>query len=219
MTDQEKADTIIAGICLRLEGLASNRSYRFVNTPRKDAEHFQQLQTSFVGYSDAEIVQAERRLGVVLPLLFRTYLIRMGKHHGDLFVGSDIPTLDRLEEIRDYAQGLMLKSNVSEPLPPNAVVFLLHQGYTFCYFLAEGGFDSPVWNYLEGEARPTQRFASYGDLLLDEVGLMEEVNEKRLEQGGGYLQLHPNGGTTESYPALNSGERPIDRNDEFTGEA
>jgi hypothetical protein len=219
MTDQEKADTFINGICLRLEGLASNRPYRFVNTPRDAAEAFQQLQTSFEGYSEAEIAQAEKRLGVVFPLLFRTYLMRMGKRHGDLFVGSDTPTLDRLEEIRDYAQGLMLKSNVSEPLPPSAIVFLLHQGYTFCYFLAEGGFDSPVWNYLEGEARPEQRFASYGDLLLDEVGLMEEVNGKRIEQGGAYLQLHPDGGMTESYPALSSGERPIDRNDEFTDEA
>jgi hypothetical protein len=216
MTDQERADNILGEVCQRLRTLAANRPFRFVRTARGDAESFLRRQTDFTGHPEAEVAQAERRLGVAFPLVFRTYLKRMGRGHGDLFCGSDVAGLGGLERFRGHAQALMQESQVAEPLRPDAVVFLFHQGYAFTYFLAGGGFDSPVWGYVEGEALPAQRFAGFGDFVRAEIAMMEEANRHALDQGGYYLQITPAGGTARNYPALSSGERPVDRDDEYT---
>jgi hypothetical protein len=44
-----------------------------------------------------------------------------------------------------------------------------------------------------------------------ELRLMESNNGKFREQGGYYMTLHPEGGATQAYPALSSGERPLDQ--------
>jgi SMI1 / KNR4 family (SUKH-1) len=215
VTDQARADKIIDEVCHRLRTLAANRRYRFVRTARRDAENYQSLQTAFTGYSESQIAQAEERLRVAFPLVFRTFLRRMGEGHGDLFCGSDVADLAGLERFRENAQALMQESQVAEALPPNAVVFLFHQGYTFCYILAAGGFDSPVWGYVEGEARPEERCAGFEEFLLAEVTAMEEVNRRSIDQGGYFLQVSPDGSTAQHYPALNSGIRPLEMEDEY----
>jgi hypothetical protein len=55
-------------------------------------------------------------------------------------------------------------------LPPDAVVFAMHQGYQFCYFHAEGITDDPaVFYYFEGwpaARQPNDRFSDWVAQLL-----------------------------------------------------
>jgi hypothetical protein len=64
--------------------------------------------------------------------------------------------------------------------------------------------------WTETERVPVQVAAGFADMVDAELRLMERNNASFRERGGYYLTLHPEGGTSAEYPALASGERPLD---------
>jgi hypothetical protein len=209
----EAAD-LLEGIRQRLLAMAEDPPYRFRNTRREDAEQYQQQSRTFEGYSESEVSRAEERLGVRFPAVFRAFLLRMGKAPGELFGGSDLAPLRKLDSFRARARRF-LERHGAGPLPEDAVVILAHQGYTFLFLLANGGFDSPVFQYLEEDPAPKQIAAGFAALLEGELQQLEANHRERHRRGGYWLWLWPGGGVSEEHPALNSGERPVDHPHEF----
>ena len=205
------ATTIIAGWKQRLTALADNPEYAFRDTPQHLIEQHHRRLTTFVGYSEPEVADAEGRLGVQFPGVFRRYLVEMAKSPGDLFQGSQFAEITGFEQFRADALRLLAETDPVLTLPPEAVVFLSHQGYTFVYLLAVGGFDGPPMQWTETEREPQQVAAGFADMVDAELQLMESNNRAFRERGGYYLTLHPDGGSSQSYPALASGERPLDQ--------
>ena len=208
---QMDASQIIAGWKERLIGLADSPDYVFRDTPQHLIEQHYQHLTAFVGYPEAEVAATEARLGVRFPAVFRQYLLEMGKSPGELFVGSDLASLEKLEQFRSQALELLAETDPALTLPPEAVVFLFHQGYTFQYVLAVGGFDGPPMYWMETEREPHQVAPTFAEMVDAELQLMENNNRTSREQGGYYKTLHPGGGTSMHFPALSSGERPLDQ--------
>lgn len=173
--------------------LADNPDYVFRETPQDliDA-HYRQL-TIFSGYAESEVASAEERFGFRFPLVFRQYLLEMGKSCGDLFRGSDLAGIEGWESFRDDANALIAEVEPGLILPSDAAVFLFHQGYNFSYFLASGGFDASVMNWMEGEREPRQISESFAGMVDAELRLMEEVNRKSRERGGHYRTVHADG--------------------------
>jgi SMI1/KNR4 family protein SUKH-1 len=205
------ASAIIAGWKKRLIALADNPEYVFRDTPRHlIKEHYRRL-TTFVGYSEPEVAAAEARLGVRFPAVFRQYLLEMAKSPGDLFCGSDLPGIAEFEQFRLNALELMAETDPALTLPPEAVVFQFHQGYTFVYLLAAGGFDGPPMQWTEMEREPRQVATTFADMIDAELQLIESNNRESRKLGGYYLTLHSGGGSTQLHPALASGERPFDQ--------
>ncbi|HEX7843347.1 MAG TPA: SMI1/KNR4 family protein [Kofleriaceae bacterium] len=131
---------------------------------------------AFVGYPESEVAAAERALGVQFPAMFRTYLLRIGRTPGDLFVGSDLASLDPTSSnsiSRFRSEAIALMGDAAHGLPSRAVIFLFHQGYTFLFFDADGGSDAPVFQFVEGEAQPKQIAASFAELVENELALHE----------------------------------------------
>jgi len=149
---------------------------------------------------------AERRLGVRFPAVFRTYLREMAKSRGDLFRGSDLAGVADFEEFRAEAQELL-----PVPLPDDAIVFLIHQGYQFAFILAAGETDSPVFSYVEGEASPQEMMPSFAALLEAELKTIADANADARSIGGYYRTVHTDVIVSELRPALASGDRPLDR--------
>lgn len=204
------AASIIASWKHRLTALAERPEYVFRDTPRKLIDqHFRRL-TTFVGYSEHEVLHAEERLSVQFPAVFRQFLLEMAKSPGDLFRGSQMAGIAHFEQFRAQALDLLAETDPLLSLPLESVVFLFHQGYTFIYLIAAGGFDSPPMQWTEAEPKPRPAAATFADMVDAELLLMENINRSSREKGGYYLTLHADGGTTQSYPALASGERPLD---------
>lgn len=202
---------IIAGWKRRLIALAEKSECVFVETPQHLIERYYRRLTTFVGYSEIEVAATERRLGVHFPAVFRQYLLEMAKSPGDLFCGSDLAGLVDFERFRMDALKLLTDIDPALTLPPEAVVFLSHQGYTFVYVLAAGGFDGPPMQWTETEREPKQVAAGFADMVDTELKLMERENANIRQQGGYYMTLYSEGGSSRSYPALSSGERPLDQ--------
>ncbi len=190
--------------------MAENPPYVFRDTPPELIEQHHRRLTTFAGYSAREITDAEARLGICFPAVFRTYLREMAKSPGDLFRGSHLAGIADFEQFRYDALELMAETDPALTLPRDAVVFLFHHGYTFVYHLATGAFDSPPMQWTETEREPRQVAETFAEMVNAELRLMETNNQAYREKGGYYLTLHPGGGATESHPALASGERPLD---------
>ena len=203
------AASIVAEWNRRLLALAHNSPDVFVDTPQHLIDEHQRQQTTFSGWTEREVANCEAELGVSFPLVFRQYLLEMGKSPGDLFKGSERAGIDEFDKFRSFAMRLLNRLDPQLRLPRDAVVFLTHQGYTFLYLIASDGFDGPVMQWMELEREPETIAPTFANLVDAELQLMEKVNQDAIESGGYYLTLHPNGGSTRWAPPINSGERPL----------
>jgi hypothetical protein len=204
------AETIIADWKRRLTELANNPPYVFRDTPHHLIQDYYRRLTSYAGYSEAEISSAEERLCVKFPVVFRTFLREMARSGGELFRGSHLAGLSDFEDFRDFATEIITDTDPTLSLPPNAVVFLEHHGYTFLFMQADGGFDAPIMQWIECEREPKHAALGFAELVDAELMLKERNNRSAREKGGYYLTLFPDGTTRETHPALADGERPLD---------
>jgi hypothetical protein len=209
--DAARAGAIVAEWKRRLAAMVEDPPYVFRDTPPHLVEAHRRRLTTFAGFTEAEVAEAEARLGVRFPAVYRAFLREMAKSPGELFRGSDLARVGDFEQFR--ADALEMLSILEPPgmLPREAVVFLWHQGYTFSTLLADGGFDGPPLQWMEDHPEPRQIAPTFAAMVDAELRLMEHGHAQLRARGGYYLTLHPDGGSTETYPAPASGERPLDQ--------
>jgi hypothetical protein len=227
------AVSIISEVQRRLTALADDPPYRFVRTPEKLAEAYQQRLKTFVGYSEPEVAQAELKMGVRFPTVFRTYLLSMGKSSGDLFQGSSVAGIEDFEQYRTRASKVLdysadhlscsvnWRASLEErhhyksqfaallTLPDNAIVFAHNDWCQFCYFVADGSFDSPVYGYTECDPAPSLVAPGFAAFLKEELDGKEEYHRK-LHERGGYDITIDGKVRRKIYPAMTSGNRPLE---------
>jgi len=207
---QDNAETVILSWQRRLVAMAQNPPYVFCDTPQHLIWRFQQRKTTFAGYSEQDVAEAEVELGVEFPMLFRTFLRKMAKAPGALFGGFDLAGIKDFKGFHADALALLAETDPGLSLPAKAVVFQFLQGYTFSFILATGGFDGPVMGWMETEKTPAQLAPTFEKMVEAHLRLMESNDRDTRERGGEYLTLYPDGGTKTSIPSIASGERPLD---------
>lgn len=119
------------------------------------------------GCSDADIAELESKFGVRFPTPYRRFLSRFGRddNASSSLRGSDyyVPVLF---DLRSGAEELLMECGSPFALHPQDFVFLMHQGYQFFYFRADGTSDDPpVFYYFEGWKQPVQKFNAISDWL------------------------------------------------------
>jgi len=208
-TRMADAATIIAGWKRRLLAMAQHPAYVLRDTPADVIARHNKRITSFVGFSESDIAAAEGRLGVTFPLVFRQYLLEMGQSPGELFRGSELAGPATFAQFRADAMEMLAEDDPSLTLPREAVVFLSHQGYSFLYLLARSGFDSPAMQWGETQPKPVEVAAGFAALVDAELDLMERNHQTMHRQGGYYRTMDAANGGSMVFPALNSGDRPL----------
>jgi hypothetical protein len=168
----------------RFLALAKNPPYRIVDSEAEAAEAYQRQQIDFQGCSEAEIAELERRFDLVFPAAFRAFLEVMGKRHGALFAGSQC-SLDEFDEIAQRAEDLLDETVDQVRLPSRSFVFLLRDGFQFCFLPTRGGAgDPPVFHYTEGDNEPEQIAPAFTAYLEQETSAAEEADRDHHAQGG-----------------------------------
>ena len=213
-SDRQRAEALIAEIERRIGRLAENRAFRFVGTDRGAAEEYLRDVTMFVGWLGEDVDDLEAELGVEFPTVFRVYVEWTAGGRGALFAGSAAEPRE-MAEYRERAAELAASAGAGPFLGDRSVVFLLHQGYSFLYFEAAGGYDAPVFQYVQGEPAPKQVAAGFAELLEAQVRELEELNRLERESGGYLLTVYPGGFTRRVYPARGEGVSPLDMEDEL----
>jgi hypothetical protein len=124
--------------------------------------------------SEKEIIDIEMHFNVKLPIIYKQFLLAMGKGAGRFMEGSSV----FFDEIFDLKQGTeeIILENELEPLPSNAFVFWMHQGYQMAFFkLDEDLF--PVYYFSEGNnqtkfERKENSFLDFLDAQLQMSGII-----------------------------------------------
>jgi SMI1-KNR4 cell-wall len=143
------------------------------------------------GFTDAEVHDLERQLGRTVPAAYQEFLRWMGHGAGNFMIGTDLfyPWIPRIGEdpwaLTLGARELLDENAFPEPLPGDAFVFSMHQGYTFQFFRLSAGDDPPVYWYSEGMHLDRFQLAAptFSQHLLNTVAfdlqLKEQLEEHR----------------------------------------
>jgi hypothetical protein len=123
----------------------------------------QQKGCILTGCSRQQITKIEQKLQINFPNTYVDYLLLMGKNAGQFMMGSSA-FIDDLIEMQENASEL-LDGNDFKPLPENAFVFFMHQGYQFALFHLTEGDNPPIYYYYEG--RNIDDFERAEDSLTD----------------------------------------------------
>jgi len=129
--------------------------------------------------SEAEVHALEQRLGLLLPEVYKEFLLWMGHGAGRLMRGSRFFYQD-LPGLREAAVTLLNENNVPALLPKEAFVFYMHQGYQFAFFQVSEGNDPPVYYYNEGADEKTfvishRRFSEFLENQIEEQARLLEM--------------------------------------------
>lgn len=111
--------------------------------------------------SPEEVASLEQEYAAKLPAAYKAFLFILGRDGGSDFIGSDC-TIHHLPKLRGWAEDLLRRSGSEYELPERAFVFLMHQGYSFFYFVVDqASEDPPVYAYREGEPAPSKKAESF----------------------------------------------------------
>lgn len=211
---EAQAREYLEEIKARLTRLVDNRPFVFRDTYRADAEKYLARKKRFEGISPADIAVKESALNQQFPQCFRLYLEMMGHQHGDLFIGSDV-RFEEYEEFRAEAEELYEDNEMTSLLQPDDVIFLFHQGYTYCFLKSGSYFDGPIYQYMEGDEAEKQIAPSFLSLLDSELILMESNHANSHKTGGYFVRITSDGYVHTTSPAQKDNVRPLEVGDRF----
>lgn len=131
---------------------------------REYLQRFRSLGLKGSPCSASEVERLQSDSGLPLPAAYKAYLLIAGQAPPPAWVGSDC-AVRHLPSLRAEAERLLRESG-RPPLPTEAFVFLMHQGYQFFYFVADGRSDDPeIFYYFEGEPAVVRSFDRFSDLV------------------------------------------------------
>ncbi len=132
-------------------------------------------ENELLGCTHQEIIQLEQQLGVKLPKAYQEFLMLMGKEAGQFLRGTDC-FYQHLLDLQEAAKDLLKENHVTQLLPNDAFIFLMHQGYQFCFFRLSQGEDPPTYYYCEGEEQKPfiNNHSKFSDFLITEIDLHEK---------------------------------------------
>jgi hypothetical protein len=126
-------------------------------------QRFRALGLTGLPMNAEQIARLETHLGLPIPSAYRAYLAIAGVSPSPALVGSDCHD-HYLFDLRESAVKLLQESGNPFSLPEDAIVFLMHQGYQFFYFRADGVTNDPaVYYYFEDRSAPEFAYESFSD--------------------------------------------------------
>ncbi len=118
----------------------------------------------------------EQQFDVELPPAYRAFLLVAGNGCEPL-EGSHYAVEDDLAGLQRSARSVMKHDGAD--LPPDAFVFLVHQGYALNFFLLNDGEDPAVYEYVQGMPPVRQVAARLSEWLSNEVNRSRAYREER----------------------------------------
>lgn len=96
----------------------------------------------------------EFKNGLIFPKIYKDFYMFCEKFTPEGMRGSDL--FNKYKELNDWAKELLKEDGVEDFLNYDDFVFLMHQGYMFWYFKANGEENPKVYYYHEGQKKPKE---------------------------------------------------------------
>lgn len=121
-----------------------------------------------VGITDDEIAEICQAWGVEqLPAAYREFLRRMGREAGWLLRGT-CAFYPEILELPEMVTEFFSEDEGGMPLPDDAVVFAMHQGYQVYWFTSLKSSNPEVVLYMERRTEPMETWATFDAFLESE---------------------------------------------------
>lgn len=137
------------------------------------------------GASEKDLDSVRVLCNGIIPFAYFQFLKYMGRGCDRFMVGSSV-FMDEVLELKEGALDLC-EDNSIPPVPENAFVFWMHQGYQAFYFIPEEGEDNPyVYYYYEGRNSIgfiKQNFRYIDFLKIELIGLYPDVKDNLYPDG------------------------------------
>ncbi len=118
------------------------------------------------GCAPEEIERVEQDAGSPLPLAYREFLARMGRGALRFYLGTDV-FFPEVLGLTQAARELVAEEESRLQLPNDAIAFIMHQGYQFCFIRSSEGDDPPVYYYMELSGEFVRKADHFTEFLID----------------------------------------------------
>ena len=98
------------------------------------------------------ISKIEQQRKIRLPEVYKDFYNQCSYSMPKSLVGTDL--LNHRPELNEWAMELLQEDGVENFLEPDDLVFMMHQGYIFWYFKADGNPDPIVYGYFQNKLKP-----------------------------------------------------------------
>ncbi|MCK8520401.1 SMI1/KNR4 family protein [Aquimarina sp. D1M17] len=99
-----------------------------------------------------ELSKLEKEQNLTLPVIYKKFYKRCKKSTPKEIVGTDL--FNDRKELKEWALELLKEDNTNNFLSDKDFVFMMHQGYMFWYFKADGAENPDVYFYREMGLKP-----------------------------------------------------------------
>ena len=97
-----------------------------------------------------EYLYLESKCKCSFPLVYKHFLLKMGKGAGRFMKGASV-FYNEIFELQKWGEELVEENNFI-PIPQDAIVFWMHQGYQMAFFILNTG-DNPLVYYFSEEKK------------------------------------------------------------------
>ncbi|MGG9962442.1 hypothetical protein [Ferruginibacter sp. SUN106] len=94
----------------------------------------------------------EIQKGIKFPVIYKRFFENCSSSIPQKLIGTDL--LNTNPDLNKFAYELLTEDNVDIFLAEDDIVFMMHQGYMFWYFKADGNPDPIVYGYYERKLTP-----------------------------------------------------------------
>lgn len=105
---------------------------------------------------------------ILLPDVYRDFYDLCSSSIPDKLVGTDLLNNYSYSDLNNGAIELLEEDGVDNFLEGDDFVFMMHQGYMFWYFNANGDSDPIVHGYYEGKLKP-DTFGRFSDFIKEYI--------------------------------------------------
>ncbi len=99
-----------------------------------------------------ELSKIETKLNITLPLIYKNFYLKCLKSRPKELIGTDL--FHDNKDLHEGALELLDEDGAKNFLSEKDFVFMMHQGYMFWYFRADGNENPNVYGYFEQSLKP-----------------------------------------------------------------
>ena len=111
-----------------------------------------------------KLSRIEDKYHILLPKVYRDFYELCSSTIADSLVGTDLINNYSYFDLRNGADELLQEDGIDNFLESDDFVFMMHQGYMFWYFKANGDSDPIMYGYYEGKLKP-DTFGRFSDFI------------------------------------------------------
>jgi hypothetical protein len=115
----------------------------------------------------ANLSKIEQGRQITLPEAYKDFYHMCSHTIPENLIGTDL--LNRYSELNEWAAELLEEDGIENFLAPDDFVFMMHQGYMFWYFKADGNPDPLVFGYYENKLKP-DTFGHFSEFIKQYLG-------------------------------------------------